>query len=375
MIGTISQARSKAVFISAGALRRPAFTGLHPLAISRLGAVEDFCRALGWLDNAAYQECAAADRETLLRFHDADYLNALFAAQAHACAKKRDRERYNFGTMENPVFEGFADRAAMTVGGAILAARIALEGGVGVHFGGGTHHGRRNRAHGFCYLNDPVFAIMTLLDGGHPRVAYIDLDAHHGDGVEAAFAGDDRVLVASIHEQGRWPNTGPVGVSPDGTAVNAPVPKNFCDSELEYLRNEWLAPMIEAFSPDSIVLTCGADALCGDPLSTMSLSNVALQNTVCALIASTRGAVILGGGGYNPWTTVRAWTGLWGAVAGMSPPDELPDAITKQLAEFTCDLVDDDEIESRWLTSLYDVPNDGPVRQEIKELADLLRMN
>ncbi|MCA8887683.1 MAG: hypothetical protein KDA46_02565, partial [Parvularculaceae bacterium] len=333
-----------------------------------------FCRALGWLDEAAYRECTPADRETLLRFHDADYLDALYAAQARAGAEKSDRDRYNFGTMENPVFAGFADRAAVTVGGAIMAARVALGGGVGVHFGGGTHHGRRNRASGFCYLNDPVFAVMSLLDGGHRRVAYVDLDAHHGDGVEAAYSGDDRVLVASIHEKNRWPHTGPAGRTPGGNAVNAPVPKDFCDSELGYLCDQWLAPMIERFAPDSIVLTCGADALCGDPLSTMSLSNVALQNAVCALIAHAPGAVILGGGGYNPWTTVRAWTGLWGRVAGMARPARLPDAIKAQLAGFTCDLVDEDEIEEAWLTSLYDAPCAGPVRDEIKELADFLRM-
>ncbi|MEZ5916798.1 MAG: hypothetical protein R3C40_04395 [Parvularculaceae bacterium] len=242
-------------------------------------------------------------------------------------------------------------------------------------FGGGTHHSKRDRASGFCYLNDPVFAVMSLLDGGHRRVAYIDLDAHHGDGVEVAFAGDERVLIASIHEQNRWPNTGPAGRTPGGNAVNAPVPKDFCDSELDYLWGHWLSPMIERFAPESIVLTCGADALHGDPLSTMSLSNVALQNAVCAIIAHAPGAVILGGGGYNPWTTVRAWTGLWGRVAGALPPHELPEIVRVQLAGFTCDLVDDDEIQETWLTSLYDAPGAGPVRDEVKELTHFLRVS
>src|SRR5207344_3103305 len=99
-----------------------------------------------------------------------------------------ERTRYGLGTMENPLFPGLFERAATSVGGSILAAQLALEGRVAFHPAGGTHHGRPGRASGFCYFNDPVFAVLTLLRAGLERVLYVDLDAHHGDGVQDAFA-------------------------------------------------------------------------------------------------------------------------------------------------------------------------------------------
>src|SRR5690606_37637711 len=124
----------------------------------------------------------------------------------------------------NPLFPGLFERAATSVGGSILAARLALEGRIAYHPAGGTHHGRPDRASGFCYFNDPAFAILALLEAGLERVLYVDLDAHHGDGVQDAFAADERVHTVSIHEAGRWPGTGAASDTGDGRACNLPVP-------------------------------------------------------------------------------------------------------------------------------------------------------
>ncbi|MGI9387441.1 MAG: hypothetical protein ACR2OX_08410, partial [Methyloligellaceae bacterium] len=197
-------------FITGQVFRKAAFGSFHPLSIARHGAVVDLCTQMGWFRDGDIAECPQAERSTLELFHDANYLYALARVDRTQTATREDREKYNLGTLECPVFEGLWNRAAATVGGSVLAARLALAGDVAFHPAGGTHHGRTDRAPGFCYFNDPVFAILTLLNSGIRRVAYIDFDAHHGDGVQDAFAHDPRVLPISIHEANRWPFSGEV---------------------------------------------------------------------------------------------------------------------------------------------------------------------
>ena len=168
--------------------RKPGFGKHHTLSTSRQAALLDLCEAMGWLRPEDMREAPLADRATLARFHDADYIDAFEQVAATMSAPPRIRTRYKLGTMENPIFEGMAERAKASVGGAILAAELALDGKLAFHPGGGTHHGRPDRASGFCYFNDPVFAIQRFLDAGLRRVLYVDLDAHHVDGVQEAFA-------------------------------------------------------------------------------------------------------------------------------------------------------------------------------------------
>lgn len=313
----------------------------------------DICRALGWLAADNYCESPVAPRQQLEAFHAPHYVAALSAVSETGQVPAGIRSRYHLGTMENPVFPGLYERAATSVGGSIMAAQLALEGRVAYHPAGGTHHGRPDRAAGFCYFNDPVFAIQTLLGGGAGRVAYVDLDAHHGDGVEDAFRTDDRVLCLSVHEENRWPGTGR-GHTPH--ARNYPVPRGFDDSALERLVRDHLIAELSRFAPDAIVVTCGADGLKGDPLSAMALSNTGLWSAVLALVERVPAAVVLGGGGYNPWTTVRCWAGLWARLNGFAIPESLPAEVRRILASFNCDLVDDEDIDPAWLVSLADHP-------------------
>ncbi len=357
-------------FVTSDLFRRPAFGRNHPLSIARQSGVLDLCERLGWLDPGALVTCDPVMPSTLTRFHDEDYVAALKAASERGLATVEDRERFGFGTMENPLFPGVFDRAACTVDGAIRAAEVALAGGVAFHPAGGTHHGRRERASGFCYFNDPVFAVMTLLEGGARRVMTIDLDAHHGDGVQIAYAGDDRVLCLSVHEAERWPYTGALEDRGDGSARNLPVPAGFNDRELDYLVRHAIEPLRERHAPDALVLICGADSLRGDPLSTMEVSNGAMWRAILALVERTPAAVVLGGGGYNPWTAVRYWTGLWGLLSGKELPNELPASARALLEGFDCDLVDEEDVDPAWLRTLEDAPNDGPVREEIRRIAD-----
>lgn len=357
-------------FISSEIYRATGYSGNHPLAIARVGPVMTVAEHLGWFTEATpYIDSPTACLETLRRFHTQDYIEALRDAEAAGRVLPEARVTFNIGTMENPVFPGLFQRAATSVGGSILAAQYALAHGVAHHPAGGTHHGMRARANGFCFFNDPVFAIMTLLDAGKSRVLYIDLDAHHGDGVEAAFADDPRVMTISLHEENRWPFTGKLNDRASGHARNLPVPRALNDSEFDTLMDMAIMPLTHAFAPEAMVLTCGADPLQGDPLSSLALSNTALVEAILRLVPLSPAAVVLGGGGYNPWTVARFWTLLWGRLAGHMIPDRLPEAATALLATLDCDLVEEEDRDPAWVTTLKDPRNDGPVRDRIAEIA------
>ncbi|MBT8446177.1 MAG: acetoin utilization protein AcuC [Gammaproteobacteria bacterium] len=358
------------VYVSSEVYRRAAFGGNHPLNAIRHSNVVDLCRCLGWLPDGVLRNAEPAPVAKLLRFHDRAYVDAV---QHAGRVTGEVRERFALGTLENPLFPGLFERAATTVGGSILAARLALENGVAFHPSGGTHHGRRDRASGFCYFNDPVFAILTLLDAGCERVLYVDLDAHHGDGVEDAFAAETRVMTVSIHEENRWPYSGAADERRGGGARNLPVPAGLNDSELDVLIDDAVLPIAGQFAPAALVICCGADALAGDPLSGMRLSNRALWDGIARLLALDRPAVVLGGGGYNPWTLTRYWTGLWGRLAGLDLPGQLPAPAQALLHSMSCDLVDEEDINPAWLTTLVDPRNDGPVRPAIGQLTAAAR--
>jgi len=360
-----------ALYIGSEIYRRSAFGHNHPLSYARQASVLDMCRILGWLDDSNFIISPTANMATLTRYHDKDYVRALKAADARGSVNVEARKQYNFGTMENPLFKGVFNRAATTIGGSIEAAKQALSGATVFHPSGGTHHGMRGRSHGFCYFNDPVYAILTLLDAGLDRVLYVDIDAHHGDGVEEAFLSDDRVTTLSVHEENRWPYSGKLEDNDKGR-INLPVPKGLNDSEFLYIFDELIRPTCEAIKPQAIVITCGADALDADPLSKMSLSNQALWQVVMQLKTHTEHLVVLGGGGYNPWTTIRAWVGLWGLLSGNKLPKTLPDEAQAILARFDSDLIDEEDRLPEWITKLEDEKTLGNIRDEVKRRVNLL---
>ena len=361
------------VFISSEIYRPAGYRRNHPLGIPRISSVHDICRAEGWLEDG-FVDSPQAPIDVLTRLHEPDYVAAVAEVSETGKATREMTERFNLGAMENPAFQGVMTRAGTSVGGSILAAELALEGRVAYHPAGGTHHGRPGRASGFCYFNDPAFAILTFLDAGLDRVLYLDLDAHHGDGVEDMFAADPRIMTISTHEAGRWPHTGLLDDQREGRALNLPVPAGFRDAELAALMDETIMPFARAFSPQALVLTTGADALAGDPLSKLELSNTGLWRTVAEAMALCPRAVILGGGGYNPWTVARAWSGLWARLCGHTVPDRASAGAMAVLAALECDLVDEDEIAPEWLTTIADAPDPRPARPEIHDMIDALRI-
>lgn len=358
-------AQTPAVFVGSEIYRQPSFGQNHPLAISRIATVMDLCETMGWFGGNVFQHSTEASIDTLEMFHDRAYIDAIRSADTTGRVTRAMREKYRIGTMENPLFPGVFKRAASTVGGSILAAELSLAGIVAFHPSGGTHHGRPDHANGFCYFNDPVFAILTMLEQGVDRVLYVDLDAHHGDGVQDAFASNSRVFTISIHENGRWPYSGAINDRGQGRARNFPVPKGFNDTELEFIMDEAVLPLVHRFAATALVITCGADALHDDPLSGLSLSNSGLWAAVEKLTHMADYAVVLGGGGYNPWSTARCWSGLWARLAGRPIPESLPKQAEDILKKLECDLVDDDEQCDSWTSTIADPPRTGTLREQV----------
>lgn len=361
--------RALPLLIGSEIYRLSSYGPRHPLAIPRVSSTIDLCRALGWLPEAAYVDSPRATPEQLARFHDRDYIAAVMAAEAAQAVSPAIQQRYNLGRIDNPVFPEMYRRPATASGAAILAADLIGAGGTVFSPAGGTHHGRRDRASGFCYFNDPVLAILRLLDQGLAPVYYVDFDAHHGDGVEAAFADDDRVLTLSIHEEGRWPFTGALADRAGGMARNLPVPRGFNDSELDFLVHEVVVPLGERLQPAAVVIQSGADGLDDDPMSKLSLSNTALWRAVVASAALAPRRLVLGGGGYNPWSVARCWAGVWGTLNGHPEPERLPAAAEQVLRGLSWHRQAGRNPPEHWFTTLTDPPRNGPIRAAILEAA------
>jgi acetoin utilization protein AcuC len=358
------------VFLGHDIYRGSTYGSKHPLAIERVSAATDLVRALGWLPPTQFVESPQATPEQLARFHAPDYIRAVMEAERDQRIDTARAERYGIGRNGNPIFREVFRRPATAVGASILAAELVADGGVVYSPAGGTHHGRPDRASGFCYFNDPVFAILGLLDQGLTRVAYVDFDAHHGDGVEAAFADDAHVLTLSIHEAGRWPCAPETPQLQTETVRNLPVPPGFHDDEFTYLLERVVLPLVAGFAPEAIVVQCGADALADDPLSKLALSNGALWRGVAALKGLAPRVIVLGGGGYNPWSVARCWAGVWATLNGFAIPEALPSEAEAVLRRLVWNRAAGRSPPERWFTTLTDPPLGGPIRDEIRRAAD-----
>lgn len=359
----------QAIYIDSDIYRFSTYGPSHPLAVPRVSTCTDLCEALGWLGPDIHLVSPMATEAELLRFHDARYVEALRRAETAGAVTPEDRERYRIGTDNNPVYAEMFRRPATSAGGVLLATRLTEAGGIAYVPGGGTHHGRPDRASGFCYLNDCVLGILSWLDRGLTRVLYLDLDAHHGDGVQDAFAGDARVLAVSIHEDGRWPDTGALLDRAGGSARNLPVPAGFNDTEQRFLMTEAILPLVTRFRPQAILMQCGADALEEDPLARLALSNNAYWAAVEAMMPQAPRLIVVGGGGYNPYTVGRCWAGIWATLNGFPIPETLPEEAQTVLRRLVYNRAAGRNPPAHWTTTLRDAPREGPVRDEIRRIA------
>lgn len=369
---------TKARFIGSEIYRDSTYERGHPLAIPRVSLAIDLIRSLNWFTDDSYVDSPRASSTYLKRFHTSDYVDAVIQAERDQDASPAVRERHNIGINGNPIFPEMFSRPATAAGGGMYAAELVRDGGQVYNLGGGQHHGRPDQASGFCYFNEPALTMGHLLENGTQRIFYIDLDAHHGDGVQDAFHDDDRVFTLSIHEGGRWPmdrrstnpDTQPGGIMDraGGAARNLPVPPGLNDDELEALIEGVALPLITSFEPEALFIQCGVDALSDDPQSRIELSNTALWRAVRTLKDLAPRLIVSGGGGYNPYSVARGWAGIWGVLAGFDVPETLPPEAEALLRNVTWQHRRAANAPERWFTTLADPAHHGPIRPEIRNL-------
>lgn len=309
----------------------------HPMAPERMDLTARLSRSLGLfdldhVDLAAPEVASDAELESV---HSADYVAAVRRVSADPT---RPDESRGLGTEDDPAFAGMHEAAARLAGGSLLAAQRLLEGSAlhAVNFGGGMHHAARERASGFCIYNDAALAVQKLLDGGVGKVAYIDVDAHHGDGTQNIFWDEPRVLTISLHETGLtlFPGTGFAnetgGPAAEGTAVNVALPAGTSDAGWLRAFYAVVPQLVGAFEPEVIVSQHGCDSHRNDPLTHLNLS-VDGQREAASAVGNLAERycggrwIATGGGGYNVLDVVpRAWSHLVAIAAGRPVPLRTP---------------------------------------------------
>jgi acetoin utilization protein AcuC len=312
----------------------------HPLQVIRLKLTHDLVKAYGLLDLPSVQFISTikAEEKDLTVFHSGDYLNIL--RQANEGHLLETAYSYGLGPGDNPVFQGLYNWSLLVTGATLQAVDFVAEGKgeVAFNIAGGLHHAMRARASGFCYINDPVIGIMKLLRLGK-RVAYIDIDAHHGDGVQKAFYETDRVLTISLHETGYtlFPGTGfehEIGAGEgEGFSVNLPFPPSTDDEVYTWTFEEVVPGLVQAFKPDVVVTQLGVDAFYNDPLTNLHLSLAGYERVLRRIKELAPKWVALGGGGYNISNVARAWTLAWAIMNGVELNEELPESFLKGAAK------------------------------------------
>jgi len=316
----------------------------HPLRPQRVLFTWDLITACGLLEapGVSTLTCHASSDEELAFVHAADYIDATRRA-GHG--ESGEWWRYGYGPGDNPIFPQMHEAGAFVAGASVAAAQAVHEGRVDHAFNaaGGLHHAMPARASGFCVYDDPAVAIAWLLrEGVHP-IAYVDVDVHHGDGVQAIFYEDPRVLTISLHESGEFlfPGSGFVtergAAGGEGTKVNVPLPPGTTDEAWLAAFRAVVPPVVRAFGPKVLVTQLGCDTHVTDPLAHLRLTTRAYRETAAELHSLAHEVtdgrwVATGGGGYQ-WASVvpRAWTTYFASMCHTELPDDLPEGWIEQV--------------------------------------------
>jgi len=301
----------------------------HPFSPGRARTAMRIIRQEGYLNEPwmRVEEPRMVTSRRLIESHDPDYIEALVRANSG----EWDEEflRYGLGGAECPIFPGLFDYILLYSSATLTGVDLIMEENVNIVFNplGGFHHASRSAAEGFCYVNDVIIAIDTFLARGF-RVAYIDIDAHHCNGVQDAYYRDDRVLTISLHESGKtlYPWTGfETEIGEDmgkGFTINIPLPQETDDEAFETVFSRVAAPAVKKFAPTVVVAVIGADTHKSDPLANLCLTNNGMMAVIEQLRDWGTHLLLLGGGGYNVQATAKAWGRMWAAANRVG---DLPD--------------------------------------------------
>ncbi|MCX7989485.1 MAG: acetoin utilization protein AcuC [Aquificaceae bacterium] len=353
------------------------YTKNHPLRVPRVSLLLELLLALGLLEEEELVESRPALWEELTLFHEEEYLRALEECDRCQCVKKDYRERFNIGTYENPVSPAMWRGSLLATGSSIQAVELYLKGYIAFNPAGGMHHAYPSRAKGFCFINDPGVTLQTLLKEGFRRVLYIDLDAHHCDGVQDFFYEEDRVFVLSLHQSPEYAFPFSRGYLKErgagkgkGYNLNLPLPPGLKDGEFLYVLEKSLTLIKDIYKPEVYVLQLGTDALKEDYLSKFELSNRGFLEAFDLVRDLLGEGVYLGGGGYHPVALARAWVLLWCRLSQKPIPEFLTPKAREVLLSVDFEEFEEDVDRGYMYEKLLDPPAVGEVRREVKRLVE-----
>ncbi|MCK5055086.1 MAG: acetoin utilization protein AcuC [Candidatus Aminicenantes bacterium] len=299
-----------------------------PFDTGRAGKTRSTLKSMGILGGSHQREVvpAKATRSEMERFHKPEYLDAIKNAEKGILPP--GAFAMGIGTPDCPVFHGMYEYASLASGASITGARMILSGEANIVFNpsGGFHHAGPAKASGFCYVNDVVLAAMELTVA-KKSVLFLDMDVHHGDGVQSAFYERDDIMTVSLHESGKtlYPGTGfenEIGRGKgEGYSINIPLPVGTYDNAYKRAFREAALPLIHKFNPDVLIIELGMDALSGDPLAHLQLTNNTFVDIIKEILKLNKPILATGGGGYNVAASVRSWALLWSVLCGEDDHD------------------------------------------------------
>jgi len=320
---------SKGVFYYSDAFQSYDMGPQHPLKPIRLRRTWELLREYGALEAVRVEEPSPCTTADLIPAHSPEFVEAVRAVNEGPSPSGR-HVRFGLGFGDNPLFPGIWDASCLYTGASLDAAQAVVDGApVAMNISGGLHHAHYDRAAGFCVFNDCVVAIHRLRSR-FQRVAYVDIDVHHGDGVQEAFYSDPTVLTLSIHETGQtlYPGTGFVGElgvrEGHGYSVNVPLWPYTNDAIWVGAWRRAALPILQAFRPQAVVVQLGADPHFLDPLAHLFLTAQGWLEAVVDVHALGVPVVALGGGGYCPTTVPRMWALAFSELFGVDLPDATP---------------------------------------------------
>uniref|UniRef100_A0AAY4BEK9 histone deacetylase n=1 Tax=Denticeps clupeoides TaxID=299321 RepID=A0AAY4BEK9_9TELE len=302
----------------------------HPMKPHRIRMTHNLLLNYGLYRKMEIYRPHKATAEEMTKYHSDDYIKFLRSIRPDNMSEfSKQMQRFNVGE-DCPVFDGLFEFCQLSTGGS-AAGSVKLnrqQTDIAVNWAGGLHHAKKSEASGFCYVNDIVLGILELLKY-HQRVLYIDIDIHHGDGVEEAFYTTDRVMTVSFHKYGEYfPGTGDLRDIGAGKgkyyAVNFPLRDGIDDESYEQIFKPVMAKVMEMYQPSAVVLQCGADSLSGDRLGCFNLTIRGHAKCVEYIKSFNLPLLMLGGGGYTIRNVARCWTYETAIALDTDIPDELP---------------------------------------------------
>jgi histone deacetylase 3 len=351
----------------------------HPMKPHRLALTHHLVMKYGLYRYMQVYRPRRALKLELLKFHSRDYLEFLERVSPESISFFDQQELKTFNVGEDcPVFEGIYEFCSRYTGASLDGARklIANQCDIAINWSGGLHHAKKSNASGFCYINDIVVAILELLRF-YPRVLYIDIDVHHGDGVQEAFYTTDRVMTVSFHKYGDnfFPGTGDwYEIGKYGGkyySVNVPLRDGIDDHSYQYVFKPIIQAIMEDYRPSVVVLQCGADSLACDRLGCFNLSLKGHGECVRFVKSFGIPTLVLGGGGYTIRNVARCWTYETSLLLGASLSNELPD--NDYMSFFAPDYKLHPELRSWQIENLNPRPFLDRIRQRVLEHIRLLR--